>query len=562
MSKSPYFSTLCSIKCFADSSDDSCPKDPLRNQLTLPAGCTASVEGQDVNEVDIGRCMDTSCQRLNVDTVNEGCCGAVEQEELNVRCNLLTFPVQKITRCGCGPCVIEKQFVTIRGQTYLVTFEEDTHVLNQPWAPISFVVNGITHTALPSGEFEIVVERIADVVSLIFSPTASDTYMPHILTLSLIDGVATYVVTVKLPPKPAPLPLNTTKDNQILSGPTAEASPLVIQVPANSFVDANGDPVKEEINVFVTFMNSNSSLSLAPGEFTYIDEDGFRQRLITYGVINMQAMTKSGDELQLSGDLQLEIDGTALGMSPENVDDTAIWQMDVDTGFWKNPVPLTGGGSGGGNSRKKNQTLNPPLLSVLQAGVENYWNMDAIRTDQLCRVVVVPYDFFGVEPVSGIQIEVHSLVSRFGLGRYRDVQTTDADGKACAWVECGNNFEIFASSGDYDPTNNHCLPQSFIFQNALDTGIMHIYGLAPTAQELAGNSQGPVHLAATGTCQSIVKQQLDFTCMLPPPNFHFQFQNQQLDLAQTIAPLNENTHPNFHDGRVCFIRLTFEVSAV
>ena len=193
----------------------------------------------------------------------------------------------------------------------------------------------------------------------------------------------------------------------------------------------------------------------------------------------MQAMTKSGDELQLSGDLQLEIDTTALGMSPENVDDTATWQMDEDTGFWKNPVPLTGGG--GGNSRKKRQTLNPPLLSVLQAGVVNYWNMDAIRIDQLCRVVVVPYDFFGVEPVSGIQIEVHSLVSRFGLGRYRDVQTTDADGKACAWVECGNNFEIFASSGDYDPTNNHCLPQSFIFQNALDTGIMHIYGLAPTA---------------------------------------------------------------------------------
>ena len=507
--------------------------------------------------------MDTSCQRLNVDTVDEGCCGAVEQEALSVTCKLLSFLVQRITRCGCGSCVTEKQFVTIRGQIYLVTFEGDTHVLNRPWMPISFVVNGITHTALPSGEFEIVAERITDVVSLIFSPTASDTYMPHILTLSLRDEVATYVVTVKLPPRPAPLTLDTTKDNQILSGPTQDDSPLVIQVPANSFVDANGDPVEEEIDVFVTFMNSNSSLSLAPGEFTYIDEDGFHQRLITYGVINMQAMKKSGDELQLSGDLQMEIDATALGMSPENVDDTATWQMDEDTGFWKNPVPLTGGGGGGGNSRKKRQMPYPPLQSVLNAGGRLYWNIDAIHTDQLCKVVVVPYDSFGIEPVSGIQIEVHSLVSRFGLGRYRDVQTTDANGKACAWVECGNNFEIFASSGDYDPTDRHCLPQSFIFQNALDTGIMHIYGLAPTAQQLAGNSQGPVHLAATGTCQSLVKQQLDFACILPPPNnFHFQFQNQQRVLAQTIAPLNENIHPNFHDGRVCFIRLAFQVSAV
>ena len=550
----------------ADSSDDSCPKDPLRYLLMLPGGCTVNIEGQDMDKVDVGRCMDTSCQRLNVDTstVDEGCCGAVEQDELNVTCNLLSFPVQKITRCGCGSCVTEKQFATIRGQIYLATFEGGAHVLNQPLAPISFVVNGITRTASPSGEIKIGAERITDVVSLIFSPTALDTYMPHIVTLSLIDGVSIYFVTVKLPPKPAPLTLDTTKDNQILSGATQDDSPLVIQVPANSFVDANGDGVEEEIDVFVTFMNQESSLELAPGEFAYIDEDGFRRRLATYGVINMQAMTKSGDELQLSGDLQMDIDATALGML-ENVDDTYTWQMDEKTGFWKNPVHLIGGG---GNSRKKRQTLNPPLQSVLNAGERPFWNLDLIMYGSACKVVVVPYDFFGVEPVPGVQIIVLSMVTDYGFDvRTRDIVTTDANGKACAYVECGDNFEIFEPSGDYKPTDNHCLPQSppFIFQNELDpgNGTIHIYGLAPTVNEVTGSSQGPIHLAATGICSALVKQQLDFTCMLPPPYYHFQFQaNSTKSPAQTLDILNGFNPGSLHDGRVCFVRLAFEVSSI
>ena len=505
--------------------------------------------------------MDTSCQKLKKSSVVEGCCGAVRQDELSVTCNLFSFPVQKITRCGCGSCVTEKQFVTIRGQIYLVTFQEDSQVLNQPWKPISFVVNGNRHTALPSGEFEIVAERITDVVSLIFNPTATDTYMPQLVTLSLIDDVSSYFVTAKLPPRAAPLPLDTTKDNQILSGPTLEDSPLVIQVPANSFVDANGDAVEEEIDLFVTFVDSKSSLELAPGEFTYIDEDGFRQRLITYGVVNMQAMTKGGDELQLSGGLQMDIDATALGMSTENVDDTSTWQIDEDTGFWNNPVPLSSGG-GSGSSRKKRQTLNAPLTSVLNAGGRPYWNLDRSHFAELCEVLVVPYNFFGVEPVPGVRIEVHSLVTGDGIARSRDIRTTDANGKACAWVECGNNFEIVEPSGEYVPTNRHCLPDSFTFQNALDGGIMHIYGLAPSAQQLAGNSEGPVHLEATGTCPALVKQQLDFACQLQQPYYHFQLKAQTLNQAQTLDRLNGNTHPNFHDGRVCYIRVAFQVSAV
>ena len=558
------FYTLCYILLFADSSDDSCPKDPLSNLLKLPAGCTVNVEGNDTDEVDMGRCMDTSCQRLNVGAVEEGCCGAVEQNELIVICKLVSFPLQKITRCGCGPCVTEKQFVTIRGQIYLVTLEGDTQILNQPWMSISFVVKNITHTALPSGEFEIVAKRITDVVSLIFNPTANETYMPQLVTLSLIDGVSSYFVTVKLAPRPAPLTLDTTKDNKILSGPTQEDSPLLIQVPANSFVDVNGDPVKEEIDVFVTFMNSNSSLRLAPGEFTYIDQDGFRQRLITYGVVTMQAMTKSGDELQLSGDLQMEIDATALGMSPENVDDTSTWQMDEDTGFWKNPVPLTGGG--GGNSRKKRDIPDAPLMSVLKAGAYITWNVDRSHFAELCEVLVVPYDFFGVEPVPGVQIEVYSILPGKSYNQ-GDRRTTDVHGKACAWVECGSPFEIVEPSENHIPTSSHCLPSSqiFLFQNLPDNaGRWHIFGLAPDASTLQGSpsSLGPVHLEAAGICPALLKQHLDFKCLLPPPYYHFQLKARSVNQAATFALLTTMGNTQFYDGRVCFIRVAIQVSDV
>ena len=544
----------------SDSTDDSCPEDPLRSLLTLPAGCTVSIDGDDENTVDIGKCKDTACQSLNVSTVENGCCGAAEHEELDVTCNIasnaLSFTVQQITRCGCGQCVSEKQVVTIRGQIYLVAFEDNNQVLSQPWKAISFVVNGITHTALPSGEFTIGAERTSDAICLIFSPTATDTYMPHLMTLSLIDGVSSYSVTVKLPPKPAPLTLNTTEENLILSGPSLDESPLVIKVPANSFVDANGVPYQGEIDVFVTFMNPNSSLDLAPGEFTYIDEDGFRRRLITYGVINMLAMTKEGEELHLSGDLQVNIDDAALGMSPENVGDTSTWQIDPETGFWKNPEPL----SGDGNSRKKRQ-LNAPLTSVLNTGGRHYWNLDRTHFAELCEVLVVPYDFFGVEPVVGVQIQVHALVTGDGRAKSRDIRTTDEEGKACAWIECGNNFEIFEASGEYVPTGGHCLPPTFIFQNALDNGITHIYGLAPTAAQIAAASEGPVHLEAADTCEVIVKQQLDFVCMLPPPYYHFQLKAQTPSQAATLDILSGATaHQNFHDGRVCFIRIAFQVS--
>ena len=551
---------ICQIILFiiADSVDDSCPQDPLRSLLTLPEGCIVNVEGQDVDQVDVGRCLDTACQRLNGDTVDEGCCGAAEQYELNVTCNLVSFPVQKVTRCGCGPCVTEKQVVTIRGQIYLVTFEEDTQVLNQPWTPISFVVNGITYTALPSGEFEIGAERITDVVSLIFTPTAKDTYMPQLVTLSLVDGVSTYVVTVKLPPKPTPITLDTTKDNRILSGPSQEESPLVIHVPAKSFVDANGDAVEKEIDVYVTFTNENSSLSMAPGEFIYIDDDGFRQRLITYGVINMQAMTKQGDELQLSGDLQMDIDGTALGMSPEDVDDTSTWQLDEDTGVWKSPEPL----SAGGNSRKKRQTLNTGLKSVLRAGGKMKWNLDRRRFAELCEVLVVPYDSFGIEPVPGVQIEVYSMTTGYGIDRNRQGirATTDANGKACAWVECGNNFEISEPSGEYIPTDDHCLPQDFTFQNAIYGRRMHIYGRASTAAQIKADSNGPITVEAARTCRAVAKKQLDFRCLQLTPYYHFQLKSSTLKQGQ-VADILKNSMPLFfHDGRVCYIRVAFQMS--
>ena len=538
------------------SSDDSCPPDPLRSMKLMPEGCTVRVGGQYVDKVDVGRCMDTGCQRMHINTIKTGCCGMVEQEALSVTCNDLTFTIQKITQCGCGPCVTEKQAVVVEGQIYLVTFKGDAHFLNKPWTEISFAVNGDTHTSLPSGEFMLGTERRSDVLTLIFLPNITDTYMPHIVSLSLIDGVSRYFVTVKLPPRPPPLTLNAAEDNLILSSPTQEDSPLVIEVPANSFVDANGDTVQDDIMVFVTFMNQNSSLELAPGDFMYIDEDGFRQRLITYGVINMQAMTEGGDELHLSGDLSMKIDAAALGMSQENIDDTCTWQIDKDTGFWRNCAPLIGAG----NARKKRQ-LTGVLSSVLNAGGRPYWNLDRSHFAELCEVLVVPYDFFGIEPQPGVQIQVHSLVTGNGIARSRDIRTTDGDGKACAWVECSNNFEIFEQSGKYVPTFTHCLPNTFNFQNQLVGSIMHIYGKAPSAASITGGLEGPVHVEASKTCPNTHKKQLNFDCLLNIGKHHFQLKDKDKSQSSNIiTPTNSLDHPSFRDGRVCYIRVKVEVS--
>ena len=525
----------------------------------MPEGCTVRVDGKDLDKVEIGICLDTACQTLDGDTIETGYCGMIEQDALTVTCDSLIFSIQKITRCGCksygeGEQVkkqVEKNVVVIEGQIYLVTFEGDAQVRRQPWTEISFSVNGATHTSLPSGEFMFGTERTGDIMTLIFSAKASDSYMPHIATLLLIEGVTSYFVTVKLPPRPKPFSIHLAEGDYILSGSSHLDSALVISVPALSFVDANGVELEEEIDVFVSFMTQKMAIDLAAGDFKYIDEDGFPQRLVTYGVINMQAMTKAGEELQLSRDLDLYIDSEAVGISQGNIDDTCTWQIDEDTGFWRNCEPIAGG-----ISRKKRQS-NRDLTAVLKPGYRTYWNLDRVNFVELCEVLVVPYDLCVIEPQPGVQIEVQSILT--GGGWSRDIRTTDADGKACAWVECGSYFEIFEQSGKYVPTSSHCLPETFNFKNELVDKIMHVYGETPTIATILGGLEGPVHVEGSKTCPDTHKAQLDFQCQVNNGTHHFQLQEKAK--SQTSNSNNNCIdHPNFHDDRICYIRVKVEVS--
>ena len=484
----------------------------------------------------MGKCPSEACARKgSPEDIDTHCCGVTETEALNVTCPYIEYEMETVTKCGCTECAASraKQIITVRGQVYLVGYnDQGNETLTKPGKKITFTVGTKEHTAIAGGSFAFHMEPTGMNVALKFP--AKDNYMSQVVSIDLLDDVDQYTVTVKLPPKPTPVVIDSTLESSIKSSWENHDSVYEIVIPPHSFVDSKGDIVSEEIDVYVEFMDptDDNSLALAPGEFSFQDDEGLERSLVTYGLINMAATTKSGEEVQQSGDLVLEIDADSLGLTQEDIADTYLWQADLDSGGWINPSPLIPSTR---LTRKANQ-----LQSVIHSGLPIV-NIDRQHWADECYVMVRVRGHRNVKSIDGQMFDIHTKASGDCICRVQTTETSNAEGLICGLVECGNDFEIVSQSTGLEP-NNHHLPDDFLFSITDDH---HVLGRAPSDENIT-DDKGPVHRGET--CQEIDK--------VPTNKKYHYFQFQE------ISPSGIGSISEFNDKRSCLVRTYFMVTII
>jgi hypothetical protein len=120
-----------------------------------------------------------------------------------------------------------------------------------------------------------------------------------------------------------------------------EAAGPAIVLPADNFIDADGNIYEGDITVEATFydltsgVDQGNELFATPGDFTATDLDGADQTLESFGMFQINLMDASGQDLNLAGSTSSVIMPIQdLGAPPTLGDQVPAWSYDEDSGKW------------------------------------------------------------------------------------------------------------------------------------------------------------------------------------------------------------------------------------
>lgn len=108
-----------------------------------------------------------------------------------------------------------------------------------------------------------------------------------------------------------------------------------MDLPENSFVDANGDPVSEEITANIISLDASSDSDILPGDFAaYNSSTGTIDEFEIYGAVSV-SFESNGENVQLAEDATatLRIPVAERAISPPNTVDLA--NFNESTGLWQ-----------------------------------------------------------------------------------------------------------------------------------------------------------------------------------------------------------------------------------
>ena len=537
-----------------DNGDDTCTELPDDEYIQLPPGCSVVLDGSPETIVNVGQCSNEACSRRHSpDDINTHCCGSTASEDLTVTCTYLSYDINRITKCGCAECTEgEKQeIVTINGQIFMITLDEDTR--EKPGYPIQFSVDEALYQAIPGGRFRFSMLATSDTVVLSFEPEADDTYMSQVVSIQLVSGVTSYQKTVVLLTRPEPVRIDPTTDNtlDVTSGLDNETA-ILLTLPANCFVDDEGRTVNEIVSCYIQFLEpsiNKSHMAYAPGVFTSLDNEGNEQLLITHGVINFMAFTISGTRVNTAVNTFIEINPAGLGLSDEDMERIYTWSLDESSGTWYDPRPLTVN-----TGRKKRRTSNLVYNGVLGEDLGAV-NLDESHLGTICElsVFVTQYDNRKVA-ASGISLTLYSE----GCGEdvkdayITNPMTTNKHGAACGWVDCKNandckrRFEIASLDDNFVPLplDEQEVFDGFSLQNSRDN--KNLVGKSPgDGSDAITNNLGPVYAKNMCNKRDITK-------------YHMGFYNIYNELLRSSPKIDDT----FYQGWVCFTRVKFQVGLV
>ncbi len=111
-----------------------------------------------------------------------------------------------------------------------------------------------------------------------------------------------------------------------------------VQLPANGYVTGSGSPYSGTVKVAARWLNPTSTnfYSFFPGDFAATRADGSTTELYSYGVLNVELQTQTGEKLQLgsgkTATLKYPIPSEMLSSAPSEM---PLWYFDETIGMWR-----------------------------------------------------------------------------------------------------------------------------------------------------------------------------------------------------------------------------------
>ena len=483
-----------------ESASDSCDGEPEEFVIELPPTCTDIATGK--TKVNVGRCNDVPCITRSSSVSRDKCCLPSGTSPVEVQCDGTSYKINRVTSCACAECANDDR-VMVNGAVKAGGAATNTAYVMK---------GGIRRSNVVDGHFSF--ETVPQAGRIVFQ-VQSDTFMPQLVTLDVVEGVTEMYVEVSLTPKGIPHVVNAGTGAQLDVVTPGMASAVSMGIPPNSFQDKSGNAVSGNVDVFLTFHNPvlPSGLMIiygivsAPGRFTFEDSEGETRPLETRGVVTLKAQYQNGDEVFVSGKVNLKFDADALAIA--NGEPFSLWNIDGSTGKWKKSGDLTSAVS----RRRRRQVT--PTNDTVDGDTEIPLDVPFINCDRpvlrerACSIDVHVY--YGGEwstPLAGETVYAYVIENGLFIGVFTGV--TDKNGKACILVFCGLAHIVILKSNDgvmVHPTHN--LPTGFDFTNRAD-GFSFV---APTS----GSANGPVFPfnGRWGTCAPHTSTVYHFKLALP-----------------------------------------------
>ncbi|XP_072031351.1 cartilage intermediate layer protein 2-like [Amphiura filiformis] len=373
-----------------------CDPDPIAHTIQLPEDCIQP----DTNraEFDVGTCENKPCTGKIKDQTLCGdlesfCCREQERKTVNVNCQGYTLPVLKVTSCGCSKC--EPKASQIFGRVVSADTLDNLDSIAVYYKSQS---QNVTETD-STGRFLFSTEDAVSKVSLTFRDIIYKRVLDTTVVFQISADSARYDVIKMIPVNErTALDFDSQVDNVLpILNSHSDGSLGEITVAAHTvFRIENGEIYNGTVRVIVNNidMRNREKATLAPGDSTALDSNGYKVYLRLFGVFSLRFTDPFGQPLYVAGQSQLRLTHPALLQHCENqVGDTCnimLWVLNIKSGIWEKTSLLEVTNVGSLSRRKKRQDSVVVVGNLLLREYEWYSIADVDNKDR-CWGKVIGY---------------------------------------------------------------------------------------------------------------------------------------------------------------------------
>lgn len=286
---------------------------------------------------------------------------------------------------------------------------------------------------------------------------------------------------------------------------------LVLSLPANSLVDASGNPVTEPFTSTITIIDPSRDEALMPGEFETLNPDnGEVNQIESFGAMEIVFRNEAGEQLDLAAGSTATLSIPLAEGASNPPASIPLFYFDTQTGFWVEEGEAT-----------LEQQDGARVYTGTVSQFQGVWNAD--RVLETVDIIGCVQDDEGERLANA---EVTAVGSTYiGSSKTR----TDADGNFAVPARVNSDVFVFSRQGSESETVELEL-------NDNDHTIEHCLVLAPSAATIK---------LTWGENPSDLDSHLFGPQEDGDGEFHLSYQDKQLVVAETLIDLDVDDTNSF-----------------